>query len=219
MIKDELIAILREKFPIDPTGHDWPHIERVYETAKYLQQMEGGELEVIELTALLHDISDHKFNGGLLNNGQKVAYELLRSLNCEDNLAKKVSILVDEISFKGKSVKDEMSCLESKIVQDADRLDAIGAIGIARAFAYGGYHQRPFYDPNLAPKDHEKFEHYAKDKSHTINHFYEKLLTLKDRMHTSTAKKMAEERHDLMITYLTQFYKEWNLEIQKNTMP
>lgn len=212
MTKQKLISYLKEKFPVDPTGHDWPHIERVWKNAIHIQANEGGDLEVIELCALLHDISDHKLNGGILNNGEKVAFELLNALGFNDTIAHKVSRLVDEISFKGKLVKDEMSCLESKIVQDADRLDAIGAIGIARAFAYGGFHQRPIYDPKTPPKDHLNFEQYAKDKSHTINHFHEKLLTLKDRMHTKTAQKMAEERHELMLNYLAQFDKEWNLK-------
>jgi uncharacterized protein len=209
-----LIAYLKEKFKTDATGHDWHHIERVYRNALFIQEKEGGDQQIIALTSLLHDIDDHKFNGGKLNNGKETAYALLIEFNFDKHIAQKVSELVDEISYKGNGVKDQMSCLESKIVQDADRLDAIGAIGIARAFAYGGNKNRPIYEPEMLPQYFDQFEQYANNKSHTINHFYEKLLLLKDRMHTETGKKLAMERDLFLKQFLTQFEKEWNFNKQ-----
>lgn len=199
------------QFEVEATGHDWHHITRVYSNACYLQSIEGGNKTIVELGALLHDISDHKFNGGILNKGGEVAFDLLLQNGFNEGIALKVKQLVDQISFKGANVLDDIDSLEAKIVQDADRLDALGAIGIARAFAFGGNRNRPIYEPTLSPKLHSTFEEYASAKSHTINHFYEKLLLIKDRLHTETAKKMGEERHVFMENFLKQFYKEWNI--------
>ena len=202
---------VKEIFQNDATGHDWFHIERVHAMACLLQEKEGGNRLIIELSALLHDISDHKMNGGKLNHGGTVAFELLRNLSCTTEIALAVKEIVDGVSYKGANVPDEMIRLEGKIVQDADRLDAIGAIGIARAFAFGGNKNRALYLPDFKPKMHTSFEEYATAKSHTINHFYEKLLLIKDRLHTKSAKEIGSERHDFMESFLQQFYKEWHI--------
>lgn len=207
-----LIEHIKPFFEQDNSGHDWFHIQRVYENALYIQSFEGGDPEVVALTALLHDISDHKLNGGHMNKGGEEAAKVLRQLEYDPVIIDRVSALIDHISYKGSHVADKAICIEQQIVQDADRLDAIGAIGIARAFAYGGHKDRPMYTPHIQPEIHDSFEKYANAKSHTINHFYEKLLLLKDRMHTETGKRMAQERHDFMELFLKQFYKEWNSE-------
>ena len=201
---------VQEVFKHDATGHDWFHIERVYKMAIYLQSQEGGDLEIIELAALLHDISDHKMNGGVLNAGGNIAYELLMDYGCSEIKAQNVKEIVDGVSYKGANVEDKMQSIEGKIVQDADRLDAIGAIGIARAFAFGGNKNRPMYLPDSKPEMHDSFESYANAKSHTVNHFYEKLLLLKNRLNTETASKIGQRRHVFMEEYLQQFYNEWN---------
>lgn len=198
------------QFEDDATGHDWFHIERVLNLSRFIQSKEGGDLEIVELAALLHDISDHKFNGGKLDEGGKVAYDLLRSLGYDENRALKVRYIVDNISYKGANTKTEMESLEGQIVQDADRLDAIGAIGIGRTFAYGGHKGQAMYDPSLEHKLHHSFEEYAKAKSTTINHFYEKLLLLKDRLNTETARQLGEKRHRIMQNFLDDFLDEWN---------
>lgn len=201
---------IQSHFENDTSGHDWFHIMRVYKNALIIQQQEGGNAELVALGALLHDISDHKMNGGILNKGGEVAAGILKNHGFEHQLIEKVVELVDNVSYKGAKVEDKIISLEQQIVQDADRLDAIGAIGIARAFAFGGHKNRPMYIPDLKHELHDSFEQYANAKSHTINHFHEKLLLLKDRMHTPSAKKMAMERHDIMVQFLDQFYKEWD---------
>lgn len=204
-------ALVYEQFKSDATGHDHYHIDRVFRMATRIQQEEGGNLEVIQLAALLHDISDHKLNGGKLNDGARVARKILLEQNVEKTITDQVCDIIDRVSFKGAKVQDDMPTLEGQIVQDADRLDAIGAIGIARAFAYGGRKERPIYDTGKKPVLHTSFESYANGESHTINHFYEKLLLLKSRLHTNTAKRIGEQRHKLMEDYLDAFMKEWNI--------
>jgi uncharacterized protein len=204
-------ALVYEQFKSDATGHDHFHIDRVFRMATRIQQEEGGNLEVIQLAALLHDISDHKLNGGKLNDGARVAREILLEQNADKVLTDQVCDIIDRVSFKGAKVQDDMPTLEGQIVQDADRLDAIGAIGIARAFAYGGRKERPIYEPGRNPILHSSFESYASGESHTINHFYEKLLLLKSRLHTKTAKRIGDQRHKLMEDYLNAFMKEWNI--------
>jgi uncharacterized protein len=211
----EVKIFLQKDLADEATGHDWYHIERVYNMAGYLQSKEGGDQELIQLSALLHDISDHKFNGGKLNEGGNVAFDLLISLGCDQIMAEKVKEIIDKVSYKGAKVVDTMNSIEGKIVQDADRLDALGAIGIARAFAFGGNKNRPIYSPDYPPVLHDSFDQYTKAKSHTINHFYEKLLLLKDRLNTRAAQQIGKERHAIMEIFLQQFFKEWEVDPTK----
>jgi uncharacterized protein len=206
----QIETIVRDKFSNQEGSHDWFHIDRVRRTALYLQSIEGGSAECIELAALLHDYSDHKYNGGDFDAGSREVLQLLRSLGASADLAQQVAQIVSVVSYKGAHVPDSMTSLEGQIVRDADRLDAIGAIGIARAFSYGGSKGRALYDPNIAPTLHQSKEAYAQDKGHTINHFYEKLLLLQDRMETPTAKKLAAQRHAVMEQFIVQFRQEWN---------
>lgn len=202
-------SYIQDKFKNEGTGHDWFHINRVRRLALFIQKQEGGNKDIIEVAALLHDISDHKFNGGDFNKGGHEATSLLEKLHLDKDFIESVKNIVDAVSFKGNGVADNMSTIEGQIVQDADRLDAIGAIGIARTFAYGGSVDQPIYDPNTKPTTHTSKEAYQK-RTHTINHFYEKLLILEERMHTSTAKSIAKERTQLMRNYLDAFLEEWN---------
>jgi uncharacterized protein len=212
---DNIRNEVQSHFANDTSGHDWFHIERVVKLAVYIQSVEGGDLEIVQLAALLHDISDHKLNGGILNDGARAANVILTKYGAAKELSLKVCDIIDRVSFKGAKVFDEMPTLEGKIVQDADRLDAIGAIGIARAFSYGGNKNRPMYVPSQSYHLHDDFESYAKSEGHTINHFYEKLLLLKERLHTDTAKKIGNDRHDFMQTFLNEFYKEWESKIDE----
>ena len=202
--------LVKTKFTDQEGSHDWFHIDRVRRTALYLQSQEGGNTELIELAALLHDYSDHKYNGGDFEAGAKEVFNLLLSLGADAHLAQQVAQIVQIVSYKGAKVTDQKTSLEGQIVRDADRLDAIGAIGIARAFSYGGSRDRALYDPSIAPTLHDNKEAYAQDKGHTINHFYEKLLLLKDRMETNTAQKLAAQRRAIMEQFLAQFKQEWN---------
>ncbi len=190
-------------------GHDWYHIERVWKMARYLHQQEGrGDLLTIELAVLLHDISDPKFNGGDEEKGSQLAYNFLIKNGIEEEKAAHIQTIIKYVSYKGGFTQDRIQSVEFKIVQDADRLDAIGAIGIARAFNYGGYKNRPIYDPTIPLRDYEDSNAYRKSNAPTINHFYEKLLKLKDLMNTATGKKIAEARHDYMLQFLERFYHE-----------
>ncbi|XOV67947.1 MAG: HD domain-containing protein [Fluviicola sp.] len=211
-ILEKVENAIREQFLDDATGHDWYHIQRVVNMSKYLQSKEGGDLEIIELAALLHDISDHKFNGGKLDEGGKVAFELLKSFDYPEDRALQVKYIVDNVSFKGANTEAEMNSLEGRIVQDADRLDAIGAIGIGRTFAYGGHKGQAMYDPKIESKLHDSFDEYANSTGTTINHFYEKLLLLSDRLNTKTAQKIGAERHQLMERFLNDFLNEWDFD-------
>ncbi len=192
-------------------GHDWWHTLRVYRTALTIAEGEKADLLTVGLGALLHDIADAKFHDGDETIGPKITTSFLTSLKLPESLIDEVVAIVRNISFKN-SLGNQQDIPKSKaleIVQDADRLDAIGAIGIARAFNYGGFRNRALYDPNIKPVSNLSKEAYKKSKGPTINHFYEKLLTLKDKMNTSTGKKLAEERHQYMLDFLEQFYKEW----------
>lgn len=209
---EKLKVIVEKRFENEGADHDFQHISRVLNTALYIQTIEGGDRALVTAGALLHDISDHKLNGGILNNNGIVAAEILTELNFDDKFIEQVKKIVDRVSFKGAKVEDENGDLELNIVRDADRMDAIGAIGIARAFHFGGARNRSLYNNNESPVMHHTFEQYAGDKSHTINHFHEKLLLLKDRMQTETGKKMAKERHDFMVKFLNQFMEEWNIK-------
>ncbi|TQD40596.1 HD domain-containing protein [Haloflavibacter putidus] len=190
-------------------GHDWFHIERVYENAMTIAKNEAANLEVVSLAALLHDIADYKFNNGNEEIGPQKAEEFLTSIKVQDVVVEKVIAIVKNIGFKGGNQQPDFESTELAIVQDADYLDAMGAIGIARAFNYGGFKNRKLYDPAIAPDLEMSKETYKKSTAPTINHFYEKLLLLKDKMQTKTGKKLAEKRHRFMENYLDQFFKEW----------
>ncbi|WP_297868598.1 HD domain-containing protein [uncultured Flavobacterium sp.] len=193
-------------------GHDWFHIERVYKNALLIAEEEECNLTVVKLAALLHDIADSKFHNGDETIGPKVAREFLESQNVSEDIILHVIAIIENISFKSGNFEKKYHSKELEIVQDADRLDAIGAIGIARAFNYGGFKNRPLYNPNIQPNLNMSKEEYKNSESPTLNHFYEKLLLLKDKMNTITGKKLAQKRHDFMITFLSQFYSEWDSE-------
>ena len=193
-------------------GHDWFHIERVYNTARHIASREEADPLVVALGALLHDIADSKFHGGDEQVGPRTAREFLQQQQVDSDIIEHVVKIIENISFKGGKVSRDFSSLELDIVQDADRLDALGAIGIARTFNYGGYKGRTLYDPAIPPNLNMSKEEYKASTAPTINHFYEKLLLLKDRMNTRTGREMAEERHQFMQDYLEQFYREWQGE-------
>ncbi|MBK5209494.1 MAG: HD domain-containing protein [Flavobacteriaceae bacterium] len=197
-------------------GHDWFHILRVWNTAKLISKDENVNGFVVELGALLHDIADSKFHAGDETIGPKIAREFLESQLVDDSIIIHIENIISNISFKsslpadrGGNFKQKFNSRELEVIQDADRLDAIGAVGIARTFNYGGSKNRPLYNPEISPNLNQSKEAYKNSEAPTINHFYEKLLLLKDRMNTKTGKKIAEERHLFMETFLQQFYKEW----------
>lgn len=192
------------------SGHDWWHTLRVYKLAVHIAEKENGNILVISLASLLHDIADYKLNNGDTEIGPKTARLWLEQNNVPNDIIVKVTDIIATMSFKGANVDSSMKTLEGKIVQDADRLDAIGSIGIARTFAYGGHANREIYNPHQDIEVHSTFEEYKNNKSCTINHFYEKLLLLKDLMNTPTAKEIAEERHQYMLDFLDRFHKEWD---------
>lgn len=193
----------------DVSGHDYWHCVRVCHLAMKIQQTEGGNPLIIQASALLHDLSDWKFQHESRNiPAEEIHAQLLNWLPVKP--AQSIIEIIRNISFKGAGVDSPLLSLEGKIVQDADRLDALGAIGIARAFAYGGSRQRPMHDPDTPPVFHRTFEEYQTRQSTTINHFYEKLLLLKDRMNTETGRKLAEERHRFIEQFLVRFFDEWN---------
>ena len=193
-------------------GHDWFHIERVYKNAMLIAKDEDCDLLVIQLGALLHDIADSKFHDGDETIGPKTARAFLESENVFEETINHVINIIENISFKGGNFENKFSSKELEIVQDADRLDAIGAIGIARTFNYGGFKNRALYNPSIAPNLNMSKEEYKNSNSPTLNHFYEKLLLLKDKMNTATGKKIALERHKYMENFLSQFYAEWEGE-------
>lgn len=210
---DKLQSLVKERFENESADHDWYHIERVLKLAEYIQSKEGGNLEVVQAAALLHDISDHKLNGGIKNDNGRVSRLILIEFGVNDQFIDQVCAIVDAVSFKGAGVSDEADSIELAIVRDADRLDAMGAIGIARAFHFGGSRDRKFYVPDNEPTHHADFDSYSKDESHTINHFYEKLLLLQNRLHTTTAKSIGKKRHQLMQQFVDEFLMEWNVVI------
>lgn len=213
LIKDQTITFVKQQLATDATGHDWEHVHRVWKMAVELARHEGGDLFVIELAALLHDIADWKFHNGDERRGEVVAQQWLESLLVNEGIIKMVCRIIGEVSFKGAKVEIQTSTLESKIVQDADRLDALGSIGIARAFAYGGFKGRQMFNPEVPPVFHQSFEQYKSSQSTTINHFYEKLFLLKDLMNTQTAKRIAEERHRFMEDFVKRFKDDWEVKI------
>jgi len=203
---------IRELLAQDSSGHDWWHIHRVRASALAIGRREDADLFVVELAALLHDVADWKFHGGDENIGPQRAVEWLKSLGLDQPTADRVGQIVSEVTFKGAGVATRPSTLEGSVVQDADRLDAVGAIGIARAFAYGGHAGRAIHDPTVSPEEHASFAAYKSSTGPTINHFYEKLLLLKDRMNTDAGRALAAERHRVMEDFLTEFFAEWKGE-------
>ena len=212
MNKKDILAktegFVRMKIRGDP-GHDWSHVNRVRKLALYIGKKEKVDLFIVELAALLHDVADYKFYDRNHKIGTNIAVQWLEKLRLDKNTVSQVRHIMDEVHFKGAKVKYAIKTLEGKVVQDADKLDAIGAIGIGRTFAYGGHKGREMYNPNIKPEFHTTAEQYKNNVTPTINHFYEKLLLLKDLMNTNTAKKMAERRHKFMEKFLDEFFKEW----------
>ncbi len=215
-ILKKLSAAVKAKMSSESSGHDWWHVYRVWKMATHLardlptgQAGEKADLFVVELGALLHDIADYKFHGGDESVGPRVAREMMAELKVDPKTVDHVCEIIAHLSFKGAGVKADMETIEGKIVQDADRLDAIGAIGLARVFAYGGHKGNSIHEPDIKPVLHQTKEAYKANQSTAINHFYEKLLLLKDRMNTKAAKRIAEERHKVMEEFLKRFYSEW----------
>lgn len=210
LIIEKTITFVKQKLENAEGGHDWFHIERVYNNALLIAKEEKCNEIIVKLGALLHDIADSKFHNGDETVGPKMAREFLESENIEENIIQHVIDIINNISFKGGNFEKKLTSIELEIVQDADRLDAIGAIGIARAFNYGGFKNRQLYNPEIQPNLAMSKEEYKHSESPTLNHFYEKLLLLKDKMNTKTGKKIAQDRHNFMETFLTQFYEECN---------
>ena len=211
-IIDNTILFVKQQLENAEGGHDWFHIERVYKNALLIAEGVDCDLIVVKLGALLHDIADSKFHGGDETVAPKTARTFLESQNVSEDIILHVIAIIENISFKGGNFEKKFNSKELEIVQDADRLDAIGAIGIARTFNYGGFKNRPLYNPNIQPNLNMSKEEYKNSESPTLNHFYEKLLLLKDKMNTETGKKIAQKRHDFMVTFLSQFYAEWDGE-------
>lgn len=219
MTRDDIIQrtadYVKREFSGDSSGHDWHHIRRVWKTALAICEEENADPFIVQLAALLHDLDDWKFNEERDETPHR-AKSWMESCGVDTDAIGTVCAIIARISFKGAGVEERMDSLEGFIVQDADRLDAIGAVGIGRAFAYGGFRNRAIFDPDSPPKMHTRFEEYRNSNSATVNHFYEKLLLLKDRMHTRTAKRIAEKRHEVMVNFLDQFMEEWNGEDLKD---
>lgn len=213
MHREEIIAatviFTKETLESAEGGHDWWHVYRVWKSAKLIASGEQVDSLVVELGALLHDIADSKFHQGDESIGPKVARQFLQQLQVEESTIEHVENIIKHISFKGGNEKQLFHSSELDVVQDADRLDAMGAIGIARAFNYGGFKNRKIYDPSIKPSLQKTKEEYKNSQEPTINHFYEKLFLLKDRMNTKTGKLIAEQRHEFMHQYIEQFYAEW----------
>jgi uncharacterized protein len=205
----QTIQFVKETLAGAEAGHDWFHIERVYKTASTINAVEGADDLIVSLAALLHDIADSKFNGGDEELGPRIAGEFLTTLGLQAVTITHVQQIIKNLSYKASLGKVEFQSKELDIVQDADRLDAIGAIGIARAFTYGGYKNRVLYNPEIPPAHNMSKEEYKSSEAPTINHFYEKLLLLKDLMKTEAGKSLAQKRHDFMLGYLEEFYQEW----------
>jgi uncharacterized protein len=206
---DRTVTHVQKILSSDGTGHDWWHVYRVWKTAQRIGREEQADLLVVELAALLHDIADWKLNDGDSLIGPKMAREWLDSQSVEPGITEHVCQIIADISFKGAGVAQPVLSREGQVVQDADRLDAMGAIGAARAFAFGGAKGRMIYDPAAKPAEHATAEAFLKSEGTTINHFYEKLLLLKDRMNTATGRSIAEQRHHFMEDFLERFYAEW----------
>ena len=210
IVINKVKEFVKEKLKEDFSGHDWFHIERVNNMAKYLGEIEGADIFIVSLASLLHDINDWKVKKEGEN--EVDIKLLLEKYGVEDRITSRVVDIISTMSYRGGVTNSYQDTIEGRVVQDADRLDAIGAIGIARTFAYGGNKGREIYNPNITPKNFKNQEEYKNNNSTTINHFYEKLLKLKDLMNTNSAKIIANERHDIMIEFLNNFYKEWDFK-------
>ena len=211
-ILTKTIAFVKETLANAEAGHDWFHIERVYKTAQHINISEKADPLIVALAALLHDIADSKFNGGDEEIGPQKAGDFLTSIGVASTIINEVKLIIKNLSYKASLGEITYSSKELNVVQDADRLDAIGAIGIARAFTYGGFKNRVLYNPEIKPNLQMTKEEYKNTTAPTLNHFYEKLLLLKDLMKTETGKTMAQQRHNFMLLYLDQFYQEWEGE-------
>jgi uncharacterized protein len=209
IIISKTIDFVKETLKNAEAGHDWFHIERVFKTAQTINETEKADQLIVALAALLHDIADPKFNGGDEELGPKVAEDFLKSIAVDQYIIDQVKLIIQHMSFKNSFDEVKFTSKEMEVVQDADRLDAIGAIGIARAFTYGGFKNRVLYDPEIKFEEYQDKEGYKNTTAPTINHFYEKLLKLKDMMNTASGKAIAAERHQFMLQYLDQFYQEW----------
>jgi len=205
-------AHVRREMSGEGTGHDWWHVHRVRRTALRLGREEGADAYVVELAALLHDVADHKFHGGDETAGPRAARDWLQPLGVDAATIAHVASIIAHLSFKGAGVSTPMETPEGRVVQDADRLDALGAVGVARAFAYGGSRGRPLHDPAVAPEEHASFAAYKAGTGPTINHFHEKLLLLRERMNTASARRIARGRHRFMERFLARFHAEWEGE-------
>ncbi|MFM6975918.1 MAG: HD domain-containing protein [Sphingobacteriaceae bacterium] len=210
---DKTVVFVKETLKEAEGGHDWWHIYRVWKSARQLAKTEEVDLVVVELGALLHDIADSKFHNGDEEIGPRKAREFLTSLSVEEPIIEHVAQIIAHISFKGGKEAQAFKSPELDVIQDADRLDALGAIGIARTFSYGGYKNREIYNPEIEPNLNLSKEEYKNSTAPSINHFYEKLLLLKDRMNTASGKAMAQQRHQFMENFLEQFYQEWQGEV------
>lgn len=212
---DSTRQFILQKFEREASGHDFWHLQRVVGLAMRLQSHEGGNLFIICMTAWLHDIADWKFHQGDESQGPKQARQWLEDLAVAQGNIEDICSIIANLSFKGALVAPKALSIEGKIVQDADRLDAMGAVGIARTFAYGGHAGSPIYDPQKKPTLHDDAQAYVQDRSHTINHFHEKLLLLKDRLNTATAQQWAQQRHARLEQFLFDFMEEWNFSIPR----
>jgi len=212
-IIDKTVAFVKAVLADAEGGHDWWHIYRVWKSAKQIAQSEDVDLFVVELGALLHDIADSKFHDGDETVGPRLAREFLISHDLDEDVILHVENIITNISFKGGNQEQKFKSPELDVIQDADRLDALGAIGVARTFNYGGHKNREIFNPDIKPNLNMTKEEYKNSDAPTLNHFYEKLLLLKDRMNTGAGRKMAEQRHEFMQTYLDQFYMEWEGEL------
>lgn len=213
-IVKESIEFVKHKLLGEVSGHDYYHAIRVYKTALYIAEKEDADKFTVSLAALLHDIDDWKFSEANETITLNIE-EFLTSIGVDTSIIESVCSIIKTLSFKGGVVDSTQYSLEGKVVQDADRLDAIGAIGIARTFTYGGSKNRVIYDPEISPKTFTDLSQVKNEENHTINHFYEKLLKVKDLMNTSTGKKLAEKRHRYMEDFLEEFYAEWNCNLKQ----
>ena len=209
LILEKTRDFVKEKMYKEGSGHDWFHVERVCNMTKHIAQKESADMFIVEMTALLHDIDDWKFSDVY---NTTVTEEFLKSVQVNKEDSNRILNIIKTMSYKGGVVDSTQNTIEGMVVQDADRLDALGAIGIARAFAYGGSKNRSMYNPDIKPMDFKSLDEVKNKDNHTINHFYEKLFKLKDLMNTETGKEIAKKRHKYMENFIEEFYSEWNFK-------